>query len=238
MITISIPSFNRSDLTIRSFISVLNDSRVSEIVINDDASNIDIYADLCSKVKSLENDKIKVFRNSENIGSFLNKRKSVSLSTNEWVILLDSDNIVNTDYLDIISNRSDRETIYCPSHAVCNSPMLDYSKYVGSVDKKRYQEIVSSGRGIWDCILNTGNYFFHRDKYLECIEKEPTLVNSYAADAYYLIFLWFKNLENPKIEVVDGLKYIHELHLSSHWVGNSKKSDEFLVSIINMVRKW
>ena len=101
MISISIPSFNRSDLTIRSFISVLNDSRVSEIVINDDASNIDIYDDLCSKVKSLENDKIKVFRNSENIGSFLNKRKSVSLSTNEWVILLDSDNIVNTDYLDI-----------------------------------------------------------------------------------------------------------------------------------------
>jgi GT2 family glycosyltransferase len=164
MITLSITNYNRSELVIDSFTNVLNDDRINEIIILDDFSSIEIYDDLKSRIENLKNTKIKLYRNDSNLGAFLNKKKAVTLSSNDWVILLDSDNIIDTDYLDNISDKRDIKTIYSPSHAVCESPILNYESYIGVVDKEGYKNNISNGRSIWDCVFNTGNYFFNKKR--------------------------------------------------------------------------
>ena len=196
MITLSITNYNRSELVIESFNKVLSDDRINEIIILDDFSSMDIYNDLRTRIDNLKNPKIKLYRNDSNLGAFLNKKKAVSLSSNDWVILLDSDNIIDTDYIDNIVDKKDIKTIYCPSHAICDSPTLNYKNYIGVLSKEDYKNNLSIGRSIWDCIFNTGNYFFNKETYLECIETEEIIKDPFAADAYYIIYLWFKKLIN------------------------------------------
>jgi len=136
MITLAIPNYNRSELVIESFTHVINDHRINEIIILDDFSDIKIYNDLNSKIQNINNPKIKLYRNDSNLGAFLNKKKSVILSNNDWIILLDSDNIINTDYIDTIIDKNDTKTIYSPSHAICSSSTLNYKSYVSILSKK------------------------------------------------------------------------------------------------------
>lgn len=239
MITLAIPNYNRSDYVIESFIKVLSDDRISEILICDDHSNINIYNDLVSKASHLSN-KITIHRNEKNLGSFMNKLTCVKKSKNEWIILLDSDNDISIQYLNSLDGLRDEKTIYAPSHAMCNSPLLDYTNYSNIIlDKQLYIEKVTTGRTInWDCILNTGNYFFNRNTYLNSINLEENIIESYAADAYYLIYLWFKNIDGAKFHIVDGLKYNHRLGNSSHWVSQSNNSNQVVNLIVNKVRSW
>jgi len=222
MITLSIPNYNRSELVIESFTHVLNDDRINEIIISDDFSDIEIYNDLNNKIQNINNPKIKLYRNDSNLGAFLNKKKSVTLSKNDWIILLDSDNIINTDYIDTIIDKNDTKTIYCPSHAICSSSIF----------------ITSNGRSIWDCIFNTGNYFFYKKTYLECIDKEEIIKNPFAADVYYMIYLLFKNIEDSKFEVVADLSYHHRIDSASYFLNNSFNSEKFVNEIIEDIKKW
>jgi hypothetical protein len=238
MITLAIPNYNRSDFVIESFIKVISDDRISEILIVDDFSDINIYNDLLSKIERFN--KVSIIRNECNLGSFFNKLKCVENSKNEWIILLDSDNDISIEYLNSLDGLRDKETIYAPSHAMCNSPLLNYTQYSNTIlDKGGYIDKVTSGRTVaWDCILNTGNYFFNRDTYLRSVRMEENLDNSYAADAYYLIYLWFKNIEGSKFHVVENLRYNHRLGHNSHWVSQSNNSNMVVESIIRKVRTW
>jgi hypothetical protein len=239
MITLAIPNYNRSDYVIESFIKVLSDERISEILINDDHSNMVIYNDLVSKASNLSS-KIVIHRNEKNLGSFLNKLKCVERSKNEWIILLDSDNDISIQYLDSLNGLRDEKTIYAPSHAMCSSPLLDYTIYSNTVlNKSLYINKVTSGRTIpWDCILNTGNYFFNKNTYLNCVSLESEIIESYAADAYYLIYLWFKNIDDAKFHIVEGLRYNHRLGNNSHWVSQSNNSNHVVNTIVNKVKQW
>lgn len=238
MITLSITTYNRSELVTESFDKVITDDRISEIIIVDDFSSIEIFNDLKNRIDNLKNSKIKLYRNDSNLGAFLNKKIAVDLSSNDWIILLDSDNIIDTDYIDNIIDKKDIGTIYCPSHAICDSPTLNYKNYIGILHKEDYRNNISAGRSIWDCIFNTGNYFFNKKTYLECIEREEPVKNPFAADAYYIIYLLFKNIEGSKFEVVPNLHYKHRLHSSSYFVTSGPGSDIFINEIIEDVRKW
>lgn len=238
MITLAIPNYNRSELVIESFTHVINDDRINEIIILDDFSDIIIYNDLKSKIQNINNSKIKLYRNENNLGAFLNKKKSVTLSSNDWIILLDSDNIINTNYIDTIIDKNDTKTIYCPSHAICDSSTLNYKSYISILSKKDYKNIITNGKSIWMSIFNTGNYFFYKNIYLECIDKEEIIKNPFAADVYYMIYLLFKNIEDSKFEVVDGLSYHHRLHSSSYFLNNSYNSEKFVAEINEDIKKW
>jgi glycosyltransferase involved in cell wall biosynthesis len=244
MITLAIPSYNRSHYVIEAFLRVLDDSRISEVLIVDDFSSEIEYSKLENLISSFSDltsfSKIRLIRNEKNLGSFFNKKKCVEESKNDWIILLDSDNSIDVRYLDSIINKKDPKILYTPSHAECNSRLLDYREYSNEiVDKNRYKKILKEERNLsWDCILNTGNYFFNKKSYLECINREKILVNSFAADAFYLIYLWMKNIEDAKLEVVSGMEYSHRLHEQSHWSMNSQSSDNFVLKIIDDIIKW
>jgi hypothetical protein len=91
---------------------------------------------------------------------------------------------------------------------------------------------------MWGAILNTGNYFFYRNNYIKCVQTEESISNSFAADAFYLIYLWMKNIEEGKIHILENMKYKHRLHYDSHWLNNSNSSSLFINSIIEKVRIW
>jgi hypothetical protein len=151
---------------------------------------------------------------------------------------LDSDNIIDTDYVEIVSTLNDPKIIYAPCHAICKSPALNYTQYSGKIiDKTEYKNILKNTNATWDCIFNTGNYFFNRKNYLDCILSEGTLENSLASDAYYLIYMWFKNLDDTKFQIVDNLKYIHRLHDNSHYI-KTIGSTNFLNYITTKVNLW
>jgi glycosyltransferase involved in cell wall biosynthesis len=243
MLTIAIPNYNRSDYAVESFKNVISSDLVSEICIVDDFSDEEIYLNLVDTIqKKQEVDesykKVKIFRNDTNLGAFLNKVESVRRSSNDWVILLDSDNIIDLDYLEIIKNLKDTKTIYSPSHAICASKSLDYTNLSGTIlDRELYKQIITKGDTSMDCVLNTGNFYFHRDTYLECVDKELEKIIPLATDVFYLNYLWFKNIEGAKFEIVRDLKYQHRLHQGSYYVNNSAGSSKVLGEIKNTIKE-
>jgi glycosyltransferase involved in cell wall biosynthesis len=244
MITLAIPSYNRSYYVIESFIRVLSDNRINEILIVDDNSSLEEFSTLEILISELchhkGHEKIRLIRNQNNLGSFLNKKECVTNSKFDWVILLDSDNVIDVQYLNSIENKRDATTIYTPSHAICDSPILNYRKYSNtSLTKNEYVRTVSEGNNVtWDCILNTGNYFFNKINYLKCINQEPEVLESYAADAFYMIYLWMKNIPNAKLEVTEGMVYEHRLHSNSHWTMNSELSNSFVKNLTEKIIRW
>lgn len=233
-ITLVIPTYNRCDLVIKSFINVLDNDIVEEIVINDDFSDENIFENLKKELNKINSNKIKLFRNEKNLGAFNNKYQSVKKSKNDWVILLDSDNIIKNNYLLSLPIKKDKSCLYLPNKAICSSPLLNYSEFSGIVcDKIKYKNKALSKDNKTQCLLNTGNYFFNRDSYLEAIEKNNDLLDPFAADVFYFIFLWFKNIKNASFFVVDNMSYEHYLHTNeseegSHYTKNSVQSQNFI----------
>ncbi len=239
MISLCIPTFNRVEMVIESFSNVLNDDRISEIIICDDCSRIDIYNNLTNLLLKIGSTKIKIFRNEVNKGSFYNKLESVKKASNDWIILLDSDNQIMIDYLNSIPNELDINTMYIPSHAICNSTNLNYTKYSSMIfNKDEYKILSKSSDTQTICMLNTGNYFFNKNTYLKSILMESNIINSYALDAYYMIYLLYKNIINFRLNVVDGMKYHHYLHSNtenSHYMKNAEDSSRLSIEINKMI---
>src|SRR4051812_5782833 len=96
-ITLAITTWNRYEMVLESFAQVQADPRIDEIIVLDDHSVDGSYEKLEANMNW---EKVKLYRNDENIDCYRNKCRAVKLATNPWVVLLDSDNIINTDYLD------------------------------------------------------------------------------------------------------------------------------------------
>lgn len=172
MITICIPTYNRFNLVLESFSNVIDSDIISEVIIVDDNSDFEIFEKLKSQIYDLKNQKIKIFRNKENKKAFFNKLECVRKSTNEWIILLDSDNILTQNYIDSIPKDLDKNTFYLPSHAICNSHFLDYTKFSNKlIDKEEYKKISQMDDIKIQCMLNTGNYLVNKYIYIESVER-------------------------------------------------------------------
>ena len=133
-LSLAITTFNRPQMTIKSFEKVLDDHRITEIVILDDASEKESYEELERLIKELDNKKITLLKNEINLGMSLNKLRAISECSSPWVIIFDSDNVLDTSYLDAFDSHilhvainhptlNPSSVIYCPSGAM---PKFDY----------------------------------------------------------------------------------------------------------------
>jgi glycosyltransferase involved in cell wall biosynthesis len=225
MITVAIPYYN-SEKYINDALEILISSDfVSEIIIHDDCSNNQIES---------KHPKIKIYRNETNVGAFKNKYLAVSKSTNEWVYLLDSDNYFFDNSLEVVKNiNTQRGKYYSPSqlHLVDDGldPKLDGKiiKYdfgsVDSIDANNAKELLKSE--FWEefCwLINTGNFFVHRDDYIESMKNVYEDLNYpyFEADAIVFCYNWLK--KGNGIEIIQNLWYNHRLRGNSysHSVGN------------------
>lgn len=218
VISLCLTNYNRVDLLIESFQQIYNDERISEIVISDDCSDIEIVNKLEDLFELLP--KIRMVSNDYNQDCYKNKALAIGLSKNKFAILADSDNIFTTDYLDRIFEIKEWEekTAYLPSFA---QPQFDYREFEGLTITK---DNVSScmDKPLFRTMCNTMNYFADRDFYLECFDES---VNPHTEDSIFINYKWLKN--GGKLFVVPNLYYQHTVHMGSHYRLNHHKVNGF-----------
>lgn len=221
MITVAIPYYNSEKYLEKTLELPLSSEFVSEIIIHDDGSTNEIES---------SHPKVKVYRNEHNVGAFKNKYLAVSKATNEWVYLLDSDNYFFDNSLDVVKSITpQRGTYYSPSQLHLDDDGLDASlhgrivKYdFVVVDSSKAKSLLESGVGEFEWLINTGNFFVHRDDYIEAMKDvfEDPSYPYFEADAIVFCYNWLK--KGNEIEVVEDLWYNHRLRSNSysHSVGN------------------
>lgn len=221
-ISIAIPSYNRLQMTIEAFAQVLDDQRVDEIVIADDCSTDDSYEQLQSYIEHIQSTlvytTIELFRNEANQDCYWNKRIAIEHCTNDWAILLDSDNIIDKSYLDKLFEIPEwkADTIYTPSFA---RPHFDFQPFAGvTIHRNNVAQLMSKFSNMEVC-LNAANYFVNREEYLLCFDGSKDPVTS---DSIFTCYNWLHS--GNQIHVVSGLEYEHRVGHPSHYTTNVSRT--------------
>lgn len=217
MISLAITNYNRSILLKEAVDKVLNNNFISEIVIMDDASNADIIDYLR---KTFQNHpKVKLITRPANVGMHTNKRDAVFYCSNDWVILFDSDNIIDHKYIEAIPaiETLDPEIIYMPEKA---KPNFIYTEFIGKVFSVPSTKLyLSRKNAMFDCLLNTCNYLVNRNKYLE-VWRFSEFID--AADTIWFLYHWLK--VGYKFTVMPNCEYFHRVHEGSGFMKNVSKN--------------
>lgn len=230
MISLCITTYNRDQMTVDSFAKVYNDERIDEIVIVDDHSDETIFANLQFMVNGL--DKVKLFRNEKNLGCYHNKRQSVECASQEFVILLDSDNQIDTSYLDaidFIKLKENNRVLYQPEFA---RPHFDFRNYSG---KTFYRSWIKNYtvQQTFLTMLNAMNFLVNRNEYLlifDSAKEEP-----WTADSIYFNYLWLA--AGNSIYVTPGMQYDHLVHDGSHYKNNVHKTGNFYNEVVQRLKE-
>jgi glycosyltransferase involved in cell wall biosynthesis len=229
-ISLAIPTFQRFDVLFESFKKVYHDERISEIVIVDDASDLDIFEKIRERASVMP--KIKLIRNTNNRDCYQNKYTAMSYITNDFGILLDSDNVIDSSYLDIIFTYLpwSEKTIYTPSFA---EPNFDFKAFEYlAITKHNVSQ--SMNDPIFETMLNAANYFVNKEQYLKTYDPDIDPVTS---DSIYMAYRWLER--GGTIFVCPGLKYFHRVWPESHYQKNVNRTPPgFHESILKKLKEF
>ena len=126
-ISLCIATMDRWDFLKVSLPQYLTYPYISEIIISDENGHD------AEKIRATFNDsKIRVSINTTRLGPFLNKNKVVSLASNEFVCLIDSDNFAPLSYFEawekwLKGAEPDENTIYSPYRTI---PQLNHEGFI------------------------------------------------------------------------------------------------------------
>jgi len=218
-ISLAIPTWNRFEMVQRAVAQVLNDSRINEICITDDASSDGSYEKLKDWAAGQQKF-IKVIQNSKNLDCYCNKAQVLRDTLGEWAILFDSDNVLPVSYLDALwaLPHWDPMTSYLPVFA---RPHFDYRAFAGKLIN-RHNVAGFMNDPTFRCALNTANCFVHRLTYLKVWDPS---VDPHTVDS---MFMNYRLLEaGYRLQFVPGLEYDHEVHAQSHYKLNFQKTGSF-----------
>lgn len=205
----------------------VNNPFVSEIVVSDDCS-FD-YQNLCAHLGSIP--KVKIFQAPHNLGVFGNKLYAVTLCTKEWVLLADSDNVMENDFYSRLQllQPFDETTFYCPTFG---RPHFDYRHLAGEWMLKKLPQLFPTK--LFCCAINTGNQFLNRGRFWTLfsqyyLKRFDEMLPDYfsaqdrhdinwrlvydAADSMFFNIEWMK--AGHRLLFVNGLEYQHRHHHSS-----------------------
>jgi len=221
-ISIALTSYNRSDLVREAIADVVSDERVAEIVICDDCSDPDDYAQLRALAAEL-GPNVRLYRNPNNYGGFKNKIIALGRCSSTWAVLLDSDNVLPRSYLDKLYTLPEwrADTIYCPDFA---RPGFNFAPFAGMVvDADKAVELLSDDtlRAPFRTLLNTGNYFAPAGA-LAALLKPVRDVPVHAACSIAAVYQWLSS--GRRLEVVEGLEYYHRVHDDSYFMRENDAS--------------
>jgi len=240
MISLCITTYNRTELLFESFAQVLHDPRISEIVIVDDCSDESIFKNMSWRVYQLGSDKIHIYRNNKNLGCYRNKREAISRASNEWVILLDSDNVISPKYVDAIfeynpayedgsySNSWYTKAVYQPIFA---RPHFDFTKFQ-NISVSHENVSVYANDPTFTTALNAMNYFVNRDEYLHVWEDRP---EPWTADSLLQNYNWLK--AGNSIYFCPGLEYEHRVHEGSHYKEHHRKTGNLYNELVQKLKE-
>jgi glycosyltransferase involved in cell wall biosynthesis len=217
-----ITTYNRFDNFLKNtLVYYLQNSYFDEIVIYDDCS--DDYAKICERfVNEINSGKIKIYTQTKNVGALKNKICACLKATNEWICLMDSDNLCETDYITHLIQFWNTivystNVIYQPERGL---PAQNFSKYIGiTVDKSSWNSIND------ECLLNNGNYVLHKSILPYVVPILDETIETYAIDVKYMNYYWVKN--GVSIMVVPNMTYHHTIHPGSLYINTCAISDNF-----------
>ena len=209
MISFAIPNFNRTTNVIKLIEHHKDDNRIKEIIICDDNSTPQVNVEIESFIQNIP--KVKLIKNKNNLGPYGNKARTVEHCSSEWVVLCDSDNFIDKEYIDVLYQETpwQEDTSYCPSFA---KPRFDY-RGLSNFNVDSMVKLNEINQQVHDltgpCFLNTGNFFFNRNKYIEiatqgmsyCLEK-------HSCDVIAFNYFWIRG--GNKMKCVEGLEYLHD----------------------------
>ena len=226
-LSICIPTWNRVEMTLNSFKEVYNDDRVEAIIIVDDASDEHIYAKLKEECDKLS--KVKLYRNLTNRDCYANKYVSISLSPTDYCIILDSDNQIDTSYLDkIFEQEWAEDMILAPDWA---KPTFNYTEYSDLIiSKDNLKEYID--KPMFETCLNCMNYFVNKDSYCDVWDATIDPVTS---DSLFQNYNWL--MSGKCIHIVHELRYNHLVHNQSHYINNVQRTGDFREILIEKIRK-
>ena len=224
MFTLCIPTMDRFDNFLSKYLpKYIDNELIQEIIISDENGN-DVNK-IATTFKG--NLKLKLFTNAHVLGPFFNKLNACSKSSNEWIVLMDSDNFADIDYFVTAKQyiekniTNEKNIILAPSRA---NPHFDFTHLENLIYKKGtfIQNNINSKNQ--DVLINTGNYVIN--KYLiDNINLTNELINiskSSACDVIYFNTLLFEQL-NLHFHVVPKLTYSHVVHNDSIYLKTNHK---------------
>jgi len=218
-LSLCITTYNRLQYLRESFGQVINHPRITEIILMDDCSDMEIFKQI-DDLKALS-PKIKVFRQVKNRGMGCNKADAISYAENDWCILFDSDNVLTSEYIDALPLDLKLELIYQPSFA---KPSFDFRKYAGGIGWDAGVSIMIKDP-MYNTMLNACNYVVNKNEYLRIYQDNP---EQKGADTIWMAYLWLK--AGNGIYVVPGMEYEHRVHAGSGFLAdadyNMKKAEE------------
>ncbi len=208
----------------------LEQSIVSEVIVCDENGN-DIEE--IKKTKLIHNPKVKLYKNEKRLGIYQNKRKAASLAKEEWVAILDSDNIFPEQWFedveDVLKKDTNKKTIYASAY-FRNVNLETGEEFRPCVEfdglhltKDSWNTMFERRR--WNFLLNDGNWIVPR-KAIEYLPIEIQSESLQAADAIYMLRCWIQG--GYSIDYVKGLEYIHTVHGGSSWLATERESTRIL----------
>jgi len=181
--------------------------------------------------------KVSVFRNDKNRGMFHNKLASMLnahiYGTSKWAILLDSDNVVKSDYIDKLYEIQEwePELIYAPDFA---APEFNYKEFAGYFFNMlnlhhflRYP--------MFKCALNTCNYFVNIDAYLDVHAGFKGEYVYGGADSIFFLYLWFK--DGHSLQIVKDMEYFHRVHETSTFALDIQRNMDLSAEVAKMLSR-
>jgi len=205
-LSLAVTHYNRFEYLQEAISSILDDDRLSEIVISDDHSDEKIFNKVKEYYKSSE--KVKIFRNDTNVGMGLNKKLAIERATSEWVIILDDDNILMPEYItSFLGQNHFPNVIYCPEFA---HPKFNFAQWKGWYISKHSVKYFLSRGSMPDCFMNTCNYVVNRERYLQVCKPNAAMK---AADTIWFNYLWLQ--AGNMLFVTPGMHYFHRDHPGS-----------------------
>jgi hypothetical protein len=189
-------------------------------------------------------DKIKVHVNEHCLGAFENKQRAVSLASNKYVCLMDSDNYAPKEYFDawyayVGLHGYDSRGIYSPSRTLPqpNHPGHNFTALANARITKDNMKHMYQSHGFCAGLFNIGNYIVKKDVFMKSQPNTDHLKQlasqCLALDVIYRNYL-LMTLGNGTIHIVPNMAYDHVTHSGSYYMEtcNQVKSDLFSGLII------
>ena len=219
---------------------------INEIIITDENGN-DVDKIINSNINK---DKLKLYKNKNRLGPFLNKLSACQYASNEWIALIDSDNFADFNYFNnaykyIETLENTKYDIISPSFA---KPRFNY-RHLGNkiINKSNLKEIVNFdiiNRGSHtslEVLMNTGNYILNKNLIndLDLRKEINNLQYSSACDVIYINTLFFEQF-NLNFHVLLNLEYDHAIHDDSIYIkthNNFKQFNNFIYDRFKLLIK-
>lgn len=237
-VALCITNYNRYELLFKSFEKVWDDPRLSTIHISDDHSDESIWHQITDRVaylnKKANNTLIWAHRLGKNVGCYHNKAIVLGVNiTEDYAILLDSDNVIDPSYLDALFRVPpeywDGKTILAPEFA---RPAFNYQRFAAAYfDKDSIkQHIPTMASTQFDCLINCANYVVPVKEYLRVFDPD---FNPWTCDTVYQLYNWLK--AGNGMYVVPGMQYDHLIHDGSHYKEHNEKVPGLFKEITNKI---